>query len=74
MFIRETKKRSAIKAVSWRLVAFLNSWVVLSVGIGMSNILAALLMNISGLIIFYIFERIWNKIRYGRIIIKEKNK
>ena len=33
MKFRETKKRSTSKSVSWRVIAFLNSWFVLAVGL-----------------------------------------
>ena len=38
-----------------------------------SNFTKALVMNITGFLIFYVFERIWTKIKYGRTIIKEKD-
>lgn len=62
----ETKKRSIFKAISWRVVAVINSWTVLSLMITESNFGNALIMNISGFIFFYIFERIWNNIKYGK--------
>ena len=73
MYVKETKKRSLFKSISWRMVAFLNSWIILSLNVVEANIMAALLMNISGLIIYYGFERAWNLIKYGRTIIKEKS-
>jgi uncharacterized membrane protein len=64
---KETKKRSIFKSLSWRVVAVLNSWTVLSLMITKSNFWNAIIMNISGFIFFYIFERIWNKIKFGRV-------
>jgi len=64
---KETKKRSIFKSLSWRVVAVLNSWTVLSLMITKSNFWNAIIMNISGFIFFYIFERVWNKIKFGRI-------
>jgi len=64
---KETKKRSIFKAISWRVVAVLNSWTVLSLMITKSNFWNAIIMNVSGFIFFYIFERVWNKIKFGRI-------
>lgn len=66
MFI-ETKKRTIIKTFSWRLVAILNSFLVLTVNLTDNNFLNALYMNITGFIMYYVFERIWNKIKYGRL-------
>jgi len=64
--VKETKSRSIRKAISWRLVAFVNSWLVLSISITHSDVINALAMNVTGFILFYIFERVWNKINYGR--------
>ena len=66
MFI-ETKKRTILKTISWRLVAILNSFLVLTVNLTNNNLLNALYMNITGFVVFYVFERIWNKIKYGRL-------
>ena len=66
MFI-ETKKRTILKTISWRLVAILNSFLVLTVNLTDNNFLNALYMNITGFVVFYMFERIWNKIKYGRL-------
>lgn len=67
MTFKETKTRSLIKAIVWRLVAFLNSYLVLVLIFGIHGaFLPALVMNITGLIVFYIYERIWNKINKGK--------
>ena len=63
---KETKKRSIFKSISWRFVAILNSWTVLSLSYVESNILNALIMNLSGFVLFYVFERMWNSIKYGK--------
>ena len=65
MFI-ETKKRTILKTFSWRIVAILNSFLVLTVNITDNNFLNALYMNITGFIVYYFFERLWNKIKYGK--------
>jgi hypothetical protein len=65
MFV-ETKKRTIFKTVSWRIVAILNSFLVLTVNITDSNFLNALYMNITGFCVYYFFERILNKIKYGK--------
>lgn len=44
----------------------MNSWVILSFGLASSNFWNAIFMNITGFILFYAFERLWNKINYGR--------
>ena len=65
MFI-ETKKRTILKTFSWRIVAILNSFLVLTVNVTDNNFLNALYMNITGFIVYYFFERLWNKIKYGK--------
>lgn len=72
MGVIETKKRSLAKAISWRFVAIVNSWMILMANFVTSNFLNAILMNITGFFLFYFFERIWNKINYGRYNTEEK--
>jgi hypothetical protein len=64
--IVESKKRTLFKTISWRLVAILNSFLVLSFQITDSNFLNAIYMNITGFFIYFIFERIWSNVDYGR--------
>jgi uncharacterized membrane protein len=64
--IKETKKRTIYKTASWRIVAILNSFLVLTFSWTTDNLVNALLMNATGFAVFYIFERIWTKIKYGR--------
>lgn len=71
--IRENKKRTIVKTVSWRIIAVLNSWIILTIGLGESNLEKAVLMNITGFFVFYFFERGWSKINYGRYISENNN-
>ena len=66
--IIESKKRTLFKTISWRLVAILNSFLVLTFQITDSNFLNAIYMNITGFFIYFVFERIWSNINYGRSI------
>ncbi len=72
MFVKETKRRTVYKGITWRMVAVINSWAVLSISLSHSNILNAIFMNITGFALFYLFERVWSKINYGRHILQEK--
>ena len=72
MKFRETKGRSTSKSVSWRVIAFLNSWFVLAVGLTEIPLWNALIMNLTGILFFYIHERVWNNIDYGRYSEKSK--
>lgn len=67
---KETRARSLIKGIVWRLFAFLNSTIVL-ICFGkpiLASLTMALVMNITGLIVFYVYERVWNKIKKGRYV------
>tara|TARA_Y100000741_G_scaffold207861_1_gene158236 strand:+ start:1943 stop:2143 length:201 start_codon:yes stop_codon:yes gene_type:complete len=65
MFV-ESKKRTISKTISWRIVAILNSFLVLSIEVTEDNFLNALYMNITGFCVYYLFERIWNRIQWGK--------
>ena len=72
MKFRETKSRSTSKSVSWRVIAFMNSWFVLAVGLTEIPLWNALIMNLTGILFFYIHERVWNNVDYGRYSEKSK--
>lgn len=63
--IIETKKRHLIKSLSWRVFATLNSFLILSIGFS-GNLKNAIIMNLTGIVVMFFFERIWSKINYGR--------
>jgi hypothetical protein len=63
----ETKTRSIVKSIFWRFAATANSYIILELlNKKNSNLKLAIFMNITGLIIFYSYERIWNKIKWGK--------
>ena len=66
--IDENRTRSAIKSVMWRLIATANSYVILSAALSDDNLSNAIYMNISGLIVYFGYERVWNKIQFGRSV------
>ena len=66
MKFRETTTRSTSKSVSWRIIAFLNSWFILAVGLTEIPLWNAVIMNLTGILFFYIHERVWNNTNYGR--------
>ena len=68
MKFKETKSRSTSKSVSWRVIAFLNSWFVLAVGFTDIPLWNAIIMNLLGILFFYIHERVWDNINTGRYI------
>ena len=66
MSFKETKTRSITKTVLWRLVAILNSYLILVLMISDKPMHNALLMNLTGFIVYYFYERTWDKIKKGR--------
>lgn len=69
--MQETKSRSLLKTGAWRVIAVANSFTILSINITDHAFKNAIAMNISGFFIYYIYERICNRIPYGKI---EENK
>ena len=73
MRINETRKRSLLKAVSFRIIeialdSLILSWFVeLEVEITLAILLEGLCLGLH-----YGFERVFNKIQWGRHIIKEE--
>ena len=65
--MNDSKARSLIKTVVWRIVAITNSFLVLSFNFTSINFYNALIMNVSGMLLFFVFERIFNKVKYGKI-------
>ena len=72
MKFRETKGRSTSKSVSLRVIAFLNSWFVLAVSLTEIPLWNAIIMNLTGILFFYIHERVWDNFDYGRYVEKSK--
>ncbi|TWU04295.1 DUF2061 domain-containing protein [Stieleria varia] len=67
LHFQETKARSLTKTVSWRCVAVLNSFLILTMKFSDQAFVNALAMNVTGFVVFYFFERIWNRVKWGRI-------
>jgi len=72
--INETRKRSLLKAVSFRIIEITATTLVLHFGLGQQWDIAvwwAIGLETMCLGLHFTFERIWNKTDYGRYIIKE---
>jgi len=67
MNFQETRWRSIIKTISWRIIAIVNSFVILVSGLAEGALLNALYMNLTGFVLYYSFERICNRLPYGKI-------
>jgi uncharacterized membrane protein len=66
----ETRVRSLTKTISWRCCAVMNSFAVLTATTSSRPLTNAIAMNVTGFFVFYLFERIWNQIHWGRIPLK----
>jgi len=63
---RETKIRTALKSFIWRVLAIFNSFTVLALDISESALKNALMMNISGFIIYFFYERACDIVEWGK--------
>ena len=63
---QETRSRSTSKSITWRLIAFSNSWLILALGFTELPLWNAIIMNVTGMVMFYFHERIWNKVKIGK--------
>lgn len=65
----EHPKRSALKAVTWRIIAFVVT--IIAVYIYSKDIKGALVIGVSAnfvkIFLYYIHERIWNRVKFGRV-------
>ena len=66
--MKESKTRTAVKTIIWRLIATLNSFLVLLRlnDSNKDNLYKAVYMNITGFFVYYFYERIWNFIKWGK--------
>jgi len=66
---RETKTRSLSKTIIWRVVATLITWGTIYVFTGKlsESIKITAVAALIGMAAYYVHERIWNKISWGKI-------
>lgn len=66
--LNDTKTRSLIKTVSWRVISFIALFII-GMALGLSSSDAAwwtIVNNISFIIVHYLHERVWNRISWGK--------
>lgn len=63
---KETQTRTLIKSTVWRVVATLNSYFILNIGLN-DNLKSAILMNVTAFLMYYTFERMFNNIKWGKV-------
>jgi uncharacterized membrane protein len=68
--IFETRRRSVVKALSWRTLAGIITAVVALCMTGELEFAAkiGLIDTLVKLLIYFLHERAWNKISYGRVV------
>lgn len=66
----ETRRRSVVKALSWRVVAGLITTGVALTMTGQLKFAAeiGLIDTLVKLFVYFMHERIWNRIGYGRVV------
>lgn len=64
----ETSTRSLVKGISWRLFATLTTIIIVYVFFGRLDlaIMAGLLETVAKVLLYYMHERMWQKIRFGK--------
>lgn len=66
--MKESKIRTIVKTIIWRIIATLNSFFVLLYlnDSNKDNLYKAIFMNVTGFFVYYFYERIWNFIKWGK--------
>ncbi len=66
--VHETVHRSAAKSVTFRILILLSDFVVIYLFTGEAALAlgAILVSNLSGTLIYFGHERIWNRVQWGR--------
>ena len=65
---KETRERSVRKSIGWRIVAVVNSYIILAMYFTDSPLYNAITMNVTGAVLYYVYERLWNNSRKGRYL------
>ncbi len=62
-------KRTLLKTISWRMIALLTTIIVVYIYTGKvkESLAVGFSANLLKMFLYYIHERLWNKVRYGRL-------
>lgn len=66
---KETITRSLLKALIYRIFAIFSTYMIIAL-FGATNKVAleiSIVLNITGFLLYYLCERIWNKINFGKL-------
>ena len=66
MSFKESLQRSLVKAIGFRVIGIIMCFLIIKIG-SENDIILALEINLSALILYFIYERIWNNISLGKI-------
>lgn len=60
--------RSVIKAITWRIIGTLDTIIISFIVTGKVNwaLIIGFVELITGVVLYYLHERIWNKIKFGK--------
>jgi uncharacterized membrane protein len=63
----DSKTRSIIKSLTWRIIAVINGCLVAYLFLGniSQSLCIGIVGNVTGFILYYLHERIWNKVNWG---------
>ena len=66
--MKVAKSRSLVKSLTWRVIALLTTFISIYIITGEAKVAGAgtLLTNGINFILYYLHERFWNKIQWGR--------
>lgn len=61
-------KRSLIKTITWRLIAFTTTWIIVYLYNREVKVSLAIAITTNGLnmLLYYLHERIWNRTSFGK--------
>jgi len=64
----ETKKRSLVKSIAWRLMAVTNGFLVALFFLNdlSKSAIISIVANVTGFVLYYIHERVWNVIKWEK--------
>lgn len=65
--VRESRKRTLVKAIGWRILSFSGTTFILWLNnrAALQSLIEAFTISIGAILLYYIYERIWLRIRWG---------
>ena len=66
MTFKESLQRSLVKAIGFRIIGFIMYFLIIKIG-SENDILLAIEINVSAFILYFVYERIWNSIKLGKV-------